>query len=99
MPDGEYMLQPWTSTAHPNCYSLMNVDLDVFVHEPDNSLGRWAILIHVGNYIEDIVGCIAIGLTGDRDNVYHSKPAMDRLRQALKSDTHRLIIEPKGAVN
>lgn len=96
IPDGTYVLQPFSSSAHPNCYSLENPDLDVYLDEPPDGRGRWAILIHVGNYVKDIVGCIAVGLTGDFKNVYHSKKAMDRLRKLLGDESHGIEISPKG---
>ncbi len=98
VPDGTYALQPFDSDNHHNVWSLMNADLDVFVHEPDIH-GRWAILIHIGNYIKDIVGCIAPGMTGDDHNVWSSGDAINRLRVLLGSEDHLLIIEPKGATN
>lgn len=100
VPDGTYKLVPWDSEDHPNCYALINHDLDVHLYEPADGMGRWAILIHVGNYIKDIVGCIAPGLTGDETgDVWSSAKAMNRLRAHLGDESHTLVIRSKGANN
>jgi len=98
VPDGVYALQAFDSDNHHNVWSLMNVALNVFVHEPDEGVGggRWAILIHIGNYTKDIVGCIAPGLTADEHNVWHSTKAVERLRELLGETDHVLTIKPKG---
>ena len=97
VPDGDYVVQLFDSDNHHNVWSLMNIELDVFVHKPDLP-GRWSILIHVGNSVEDVVGCIAIGLSADEDHVWNSKKAIERLRGIVTSQTE-LTILPKGARN
>lgn len=101
VPDGVYILQAFDSEHHHNVWSLNNAELDVFVYKPEKGVaeGRWAILIHVGNYIKDIIGCIAPGLTGDDKNVWHSKAAIVRMRELLNDGDHVLTIKPKGAEN
>lgn len=98
VPDGVYSLQPFDSDNHHNVWILESTSLDVFKF-PSDKPGRWAILIHVGNYVDDVVGCIAPGLTTDGKNVYNSRKAMDKMREVLKKDNHELVIEPKGATN
>lgn len=97
IPDGTYSVQLFDSDNHHNVWSLMNPELDVFVYKPDLP-GRWTILIHVGNHVKDVVGCIAVGLTGDESHVWQSGKAIDRLREIVTAQTE-IVIRPKGAVN
>lgn len=98
VPDGMYELIPFSSEKHPDCYVLMNSELDVSIVQGQEP-GRWAILIHVGNYVKDVVGCIAPGLTSDESHVWNSGKAMDKIRDLLGSEGHELVIKPAGAVN
>ena len=97
VPDGTYVLQPFNSEKHPDCWSLLNENLDVLVDQGGEP-GRWAILIHSGNYVKDVVGCIAPGLTCDESHVWNSRAAMDRIRSILDGE-HELVIKPAGARN
>ena len=99
VPDGEYSLLPFESEAHPESYILKNEELDVFADNPGKDKGRWSILIHVGNYVKDVVGCIAPGLTGDESHVWESRKAMARIRELLGREEHVLVIQAKGAKN
>ena len=104
VPDGEYTLRPFNSEKHPDCFILENEDLDVFQITPQGAgtKGRWAILIHVGNSAEDVVGCIAPGLNLEEEcygHVWKSRLAMDLLREKLGERNHTLIIISRGAVN
>jgi len=49
IPTGEYICKPYSSEKYPNTWQLMNV------------LNRTLILLHKGNFLIDIKGCIAIG--------------------------------------
>lgn len=97
VPDGEYELKPFSSDDHPDCWSLSNAELDVHEFQASEP-GRWAILIHVGNYVKDVVGCIAPGLTADESHVWNSGKAIDRLRDLLDGE-HTLVIRARGARN
>jgi hypothetical protein len=49
-------------------FILSNPDLGVYEQEfnvPEPGRGRYLILIHSGNSSEDVVGCIAPGMSGD----------------------------------
>jgi hypothetical protein len=99
VPDGMYVLNPFDSEKHPACFSLVNENLSVFL-DKDAEPGRWAILIHSGNYVTDVVGCIAPGLTADESHVWNSRKAMNRIRALVADDEeHTILIEPRGAVN
>ena len=47
--------------------------------ELQNVMGRTHILIHPGNDVQDVVGCIAPGLTPFSEGVHSSRKAMDKL--------------------
>lgn len=65
IPDGEYELHPHTRPNGDKVVALVNEELGVWYQKEDrpDPWGRYLVLIHSGNYIEDIVGCIAPGLT------------------------------------
>lgn len=53
--------------------------------EIENVPDRSAILIHNGNYIQDVTGCVAVGmdLNSDKDMVLNSNKAISRLRSLI----------------
>lgn len=64
VPPGMYDLVLHDTLKHPKSFALVNPDLGV-IHEPDPSYptARFACLIHVANEVQDLEGCIGIGLT------------------------------------
>lgn len=100
IPDGAYRVRPHTSERFPNTYAIVNEALGVYyqTRPPAQRWGRTAILIHVGNFVTDVIGCVAVGLQhGGTSAVTNSRTAMDQLRAILKRDSHDIIIEPRGA--
>jgi hypothetical protein len=99
VPDGTYKLEPYSSDKHPNVWSLSNPNLDVYVEHHD--IGRYGILIHVGNSVADVVGCIAVGMDADplHNIVRRSREAIEYLRTVLGDQAHILEISPRGASN
>lgn len=99
IPDGEYRLRAYTRPSGKKAFILSNADHGVFEQEEDmgGATGRYLILMHVGNTIVDIVGCIAPGLTGGMHSVGDSRKAMLKIHELLDGYEHRLRIEPKGA--
>lgn len=65
VPDGEYELVPHTRPDGAEVVALVNPDLGVWYREDDrpDDWGRFLILIHAGNFVTDVVGCIAPGAT------------------------------------
>ncbi len=59
IPPGRYKIHKHHSEDHPNSFYLENPDLGVTLSGPST---RTAILIHIGNFVENVVGCIAPGL-------------------------------------
>lgn len=101
VPDGAYQVQPWNSGKFADAYILVNNALGVYLQPglipPGQRWGRSAILIHPGNTVQDVIGCIAVGLRHDdeRPMVLDSRAAMDQLRAVLtRQGMHKLAIRP-----
>lgn len=105
IPDGPYDLVPHYSEVFGHTWAMVNPALKVWRKESDmTGPGRYACLIHTGNWVDNVVGCIAPGLgrsiMNGRLAVVSSKPAMEEIRKILGvgSSGHRLIIQPhRGA--
>lgn len=101
VPDGTYELRPHNTARHPNVWALHNPALGVW-HEsvpPGLPYGRSAILIHTGNTVADIEGCLLVGLRHGRiegtDAVLESRPALTQLQMLLGTTAiHSLEIRP-----
>jgi len=65
IPAGRYRLIPFHRLNGQDVYALVNEDLRVYLTKEDmdeaGGQGRYAILIHIANYIDDVVGCIGPG--------------------------------------
>lgn len=98
IPDGEYKLLRHSGPGFRDVFALANPDLDV--HYMPAARGRSAILIHAGNRVRDVVGCIAIGRSHGRIEVepavIDSQLALNDLRQAWKplDPLPSLVIQP-----
>lgn len=89
VPDGLYSLRLHTRGDGTIVPALFNADHGVYYTQaemPDGK-GRYKILIHVGNYVDDIVGCIAPG-TGRAAGpmVTSSRAAMNTLMSFLEEN-------------
>lgn len=82
VPVGKYVCKPYTSSRFPEVWELQDVR------------NRSAILIHWGNTIEDIEGCILVGRSfaafkdakGDLIGVTNSKLTYEQLRKVLPNE-------------
>lgn len=105
VPPGQYLLVPHRSKEFGQTWALVNHKLQV-VHQPADfpaqRTGNWraAILIHHGNWVRDVIGCIAVGKGAmhpakDEPMVTQSRQAMALLREILGPMTrgHQLLIE------
>ena len=86
IPTGNYICNPYSSGKYKNVYQVMDVE------------NRTYILIHVGNTVNDILGCILPGTKfGNLDGlkaVYSSKVALDVLKDHIgENEQFILIIE------
>lgn len=104
VPDGDYRLIPHDSERFPGTYALVNEELGVYyqARPAGQPWGRTGILIHVGNRVRDVIGCIGVGLVAGvlegEAAVLRSRDAMHRLRNWLGRDEHTLTIEPARTV-
>ena len=92
IPEGEYTLEPHSSSKFPDTWALVG---ETVSHYPEPGKTRSAILIHVGNTMQDVIGCIAPGerLNENVWGVVASKRAMDQLRKEIYvTQTHTLTI-------
>lgn len=99
VPDGEYKLTRYYGMRFPDSIALESPELDVRVVAKEGIPSRSAILIHVGNFVEDVIGCIAPGLRhgiiGKRQAVTSSGVAMKQIRDALaNAPLPGLVIRP-----
>jgi len=95
VPAGRYEL---IQHARPNgsvVVALVNPGLGVYYQADDrtNGVGRYLILMHVGNYSTDIVGCIAPVLGRSGAMVTNSRTAMKKLMEYIDGDDAELIIQ------
>lgn len=104
VPDGTYRLVPHTRPKDgAEVWALVNVDLGVFYRDTDipkgQGWGRSFVLIHRGNTVEDIVGCILVGMRfgtlKNMDAVLESGTAIQELGAVLgHTEEHTLRILP-----
>lgn len=91
IPFGKYRITPFQSTNFGDVWALSNPSLGVFVHKDNRHFDtdRYACLIHVANWVEDVVGCIGAGqgLAYDEQRneymVTKSSPAIKELRESM----------------
>ena len=85
IPEGAYRCKPHTSPKYPDVWEVCGV--------PD----RDAILIHMGNTINDIEGCILVGqsfgILANLPAVLSSKLAFQRLKEVLPNEFTLIIKE------
>lgn len=101
VPDGHYELLRHAGPRFPNTFALTQDDLDVFYQPgdvPRGRSGRTAILIHAGNRVRDVIGCIAVGMAhvwmDGEHAVASSQIALNKLRAALAGELPILTIRP-----
>ena len=98
VPAGIYDLVPHARPNGDLVVALVNPDLGVYRYAEDrpDGRGRYLILIHVGNWVHDIVGCIAPGLaktTSPKGRmVTKSRKAMRRIMDFIDGDQAELEI-------
>jgi hypothetical protein len=95
--DGTYELRPHRRGNGDEVLALWNPDLGVYYtpEEKGSRPGRFLILIHPGNYVEDSSGCCLPGqqrtISQNRRMVTSSRVAMRRL---MKTEWKTLHIIP-----
>jgi len=110
VPAGSYELALHDSPAHPHTFALVNPANGVY-HNPGDvpnpppfPLVRTDCLLHVANYVEQLEGCIGVGLgrgirpTGEQ-MITMSANAFDELRSAVPwVEGHTLTISYAAGV-
>lgn len=103
IPDGTYEIFPYMRGDRSYTYSLANPDLGVYISQ--GFTGRYAVLMHPGNRVQDVQGCIAIGLSLHFDvqgpYVTSSRAAFEQINAvAPVRAEHRIeIVNKTGAVD
>lgn len=98
VPAGTYNLLQHTRSSGKVVVALENPLLDVYYRQDDvpNSGGRWKILIHSGNWVKDVVGCIAPGLSkpvgASVPMVTHSRAAVAQIMDYIDGKDAELEI-------
>jgi hypothetical protein len=96
VPDGIYNLVPHTRPNGDKVVALVNPELGVWYGKADrpSTWGRYLVLIHSGNYVDHVVGCIA---PGSSRTIYENRPMVTSSRATMKTlevqQYSRLIIE------
>lgn len=100
VPDGAYQVTPYTSARFSDVYKLQAPGLGVYPDTlpPGQDWGRVAILMHAGNAVEDVIGCVAVGLShfvsGGQHQILRSQMALAQLRLAIGKAATTLTIQP-----
>lgn len=99
VPEGAYDIAYHERPGGDIVPALVNPLLGVHYLQEDvpDQGGRYLILVHVGNWVTDVVGCVAPGLSfGNSPQgpmVKSSKAAMSRLMEYLENDIATLEIK------
>ena len=79
IPDGQYALSAFDSPAHRDSWQIIDV--------PD----RDGILIHVGNSVVNVTGCIAVGITRSGMDVWNSVDALRLMNDEIDREEPHII--------
>lgn len=96
IPAGAYRLEPFRRANGDEVYVLLNEDEGITRFQEPKSK-RYTILIHAGNWMTDVVGCIAPGIkrsvSNDKPMVTSSRTAMKEMMARMKyhDDNHIVI--------
>lgn len=94
VPAGQYRLIPHVRPSGDRVVALVNHGLGVFYEEMDRirEVGRYLILMHAGNTSDDVVGCIAPGMSRDGEFVGSSRNAMAIIMAEIGDEPAELLI-------
>lgn len=100
IPDGEYQLKWYDSPKFGPTWALIGETVSLF---PEAGKARSAILIHAGNTMDDLLGCIALGSTlgtvSGKWAVLNSVKTVNAFKEVTKGKSLKLVITPAlGAV-
>lgn len=96
VPAGLYELRHHTRPNGDESLALINHGLGVYYLSEDREVGRYLILIHAGNWVSDVIGCIAPGLeradSSKGPMVTNSRKAMRKILDWIDGDPAELEI-------
>ena len=83
IPDGRYKLIKHTRPNGDKVVALVNPSLGVWYRKEDRpeEWGRYLVLIHSGNFVNHVVGCIAPGLSR---SIYDNRIMVGSSRAAMR---------------
>ena len=93
IPEGEYRIYPHQSPKFGNTYILFGGSVGYSVSD---TVTRTHCLIHTGNYVQDVNGCIVLGLKLEFHSVpmvTQSKVAIELFKDLLTYKEAKLIIK------
>ena len=94
IPEGEYSIYPHKSNKFGDVYIIFGGTVGYSYNAKENVI-RTHCLIHVGNYVQDVKGCIALGLRLEFNTiplVTQSKDAVRLFKDLLDFEEAKLII-------
>lgn len=97
VPDGTYELIPHRRPNGDLVFALRNPDLGVYYTDQERGKrsGRYLILIHAGNKVADVVGCIAPGMVRTiADNTRMVRSSREAMKLIMETNYDSIIIEP-----
>jgi hypothetical protein len=71
IPAGEYVICRWNSPHHGDCFIILG----------DHK--REDILTHKANWVHELLGCVAVGMNRNNDQLFRSKDALDKLKEMI----------------
>lgn len=94
VPAGLYDLRPHTRSSGAQVLALENHDLSVYYSESEVPIegGRYLILIHVANWVKDVVGCIGPGLSKTYDHIPMVTDSTAAMKQIMAYDPQQIDI-------
>ena len=102
IPDGEYQILPHVRPNGDRVLALRNPEHGVYYEQSDvpDTGGRYLILLHAANYVEQVQGCIAPGLSAiiheNRPMVTSSRTSMRKIMEWYDDEKpETLVIKPK----
>lgn len=110
IPEGVYKVAPFKRPNGDEVLSIVNEELGVFLYDHERTKdnngraqGRYLCLIHAGNRVRDVEGCIAPGdkrLTTDEGMmVTNSRATMVEIMLRSRSETTLEIQQGTGAID
>lgn len=97
VPDGSYKLLPHIRPNGDEVLALWNPDNAVYYTDQERAgyPGRYLILFHAANWVEQVVGCIAPGLVRTiADNKRMVRSSREAMRLIMRAEPKRLRIVP-----